>query len=207
MDYQTIQATARTTTGKSFAREMRRAGLIPAVAYGGGEAAQPLAVNPAALIALKKSPTGWNTPFHLVIEGGDDLGLAMLREVQKHPIKGNLLHADFLCVKPDQTVQVEVPLVLSGKAKGIELGGRLQQTLRAVTIRCLPGDIPPAVDQDVTDMDVGEKLMLSGLAAPANTTLVFRHDASAVQIARGRGAATEAVAGEAGEEVEEVEAE
>ena len=209
MDYQTIQAAARTTTGKGFARATRNGGQIPAVAYGAGEAAVPVTVNPADILALKRQATGWNTPFNLAIEGGEDLGLVMLREVQRDPLKGHLLHVDFLRVALDRRVRVKVPLVLSGKAKGIELGGRLQQTLRSVTLECLPGDIPAAVDQDISDMDVGEKLALSQLAAPAGTKLVFRQDASAVQIARGRGAKADsegvAVGEAAADAVEEVE--
>ncbi len=206
MDYQTIQAAARNATGKGFARATRNGGQIPAVAYGAGGAAVSVTVDPDDILALKRQATGWNTPFNLAVEGGDDVGLVMLREVQRHPIRGHLLHVDFLRVAADKPVQVDVPLVLTGKAKGSELGGRLQQTLRSVTLECLPGDIPSAVEQDISDLDVGEKLALSQLAAPAGATLIFRHDASAVQIARGRGAQEdEEVVEETEEAAEEAE--
>ncbi len=186
MEYQTIQAEARTDRGKGAARRTRTTGRIPAIAYGGGADAVALSLNPKDLRLLHKGELGWNTPFHLAVEGGDDLGLSMLKAVQKHPLSGELLHADFIRVQEDTPVTVKVPVRLTGKAPGVELGGKLAQPLRDVYIACLPSAIPAAVVVDVSQMGVGDKVLLSSLPSTDGVTVLYRHDATVVNVVRGR---------------------
>jgi large subunit ribosomal protein L25 len=197
MSYPTIQAEARHESGKGAARRARLSGKIPAVAYGGGGSAIPLMVSPRDLQQLRRSSLGWNSPFLLAVEGRDDVGLAMLQDVQKHPVSGELLHADFKRVQDDTAVVVRVPVRITGKAPGVELGGRLAQTLRDVSLSCVPSRIPEAVVVDVSTMNVGDKVLLSSLPMAEGVSLVFRHDATVVNIARGRVAKA---AGKAAEE-------
>ncbi len=214
MEYQTIQAEARSEAGKGAARRTRRAGRIPAIAYGGGVDAVALSVDPRALRQLHKGVLGWNTPFMLTVDGSDDVGLAMLKDVQKHPTTGALLHADFVRLTADGVVEVNVPVRLLGKAPGIEEGGKLNQPMRALVVRCLPSVIPDALEIDVSELDVGDKVMLSGVATPDGISLVFVNDATVVNVFRSRVVLEEDVVdltdeeGEGeGEEEEEEEAE
>jgi large subunit ribosomal protein L25 len=186
MEAHKIQAEARGDHGKGLARKLRAAGRVPAVAYGGGGSATTLALDPDQLRILRKSPLGWNQPVTIEVDGGDDIELAMLREVQKHPLSGNVLHCDFLTVAADQPVIVEVPFALEGKAKGQELGGKLRQPLRTMKLSCLPKDIPSSIVIDITELDVGDKIMLSAVELPTGVEGAWRHDAAVVNLIRGR---------------------
>jgi large subunit ribosomal protein L25 len=205
MDYQTIQAEARSTSGKGAARRTRQAGRIPAVAYGGDGDSVALTVNPKDLRLLHKGALGWNTPFNLAVEGAEDLGLTMLKAVQKHPVSGELLHADFMRVDDNVTVRVKVPIALTGKSVGVEGGANLSQPLRAVTVVCTPSKIPQSIVIDITELDIGDKVLLSSLPTPDGVNLVIRQDATVVNVARGRAAEVVDLTedGEAGDEAAE----
>ena len=131
MSNPTLQAEQRSDTGKGVARKLRAAGRMPAVAYGGSAAAQNLTINPEQILGLKRGPLGWNQPVSIDVDGGDNVELAMLQAVDKHPITGQLLHADFVRVDAKQAVVVAVPLRVEGTAPGVAMGGRLNQQLRA----------------------------------------------------------------------------
>lgn len=198
MEYQTIQAQARSDRGKGAARRARAAGQLPAIAYGAGGEAVSITVDPKDLRLLHKSELGWNSPFVLAIDGVSGAGLAMLKDVQKHPISRELLHADFLRLTDDTEVLVEVPVRLVGKAPGAEQGGTVRQPLRVATVRCLPGVIPSVLDIDISLLDIGDKVMLSSVAVPEGVALVFHSDATVVDVARAR-IAIETVVDELGE--------
>lgn len=204
MEYPTIQAQARTERGKGAARRARRDGRIPAVAYSAGSEAVSLSVNPKDLHLLHRGDLGWNAPFVLAVDGGEDLGLSMLKDVQRHPVSGALLHADFMRVADDVPVTVRLPLVLVGKSPGVELGGKLAQPLRSVRVQCLPALIPQRIEIDISTMQIGDKVLLSSLPTPEGVTLAYRQDATVVNIVRGRGAGAAVVNAE-GEEAEEAE--
>ncbi len=166
MQTQTINASARSEGGKGVARKLRSIGLIPAVAYGEGKAATSLALDPAQLRALRKTHLGWNHPVRIEIEGGEDIPLALLRDVQRHPISGELLHADFRTVRPTSEVVLRIPLRLQGRAVGQEIGGLISTPRRDVKLACLPDCIPVEVPVDITPLEIGDKIMLDELTLP-----------------------------------------
>ena len=188
MNTQTIQAEARAEAGKGVARKLRASGLIPAVAYGGAGEPVQLALNPRALTDRRKAPLGWNSPVEIEVEGGENVGLALLTAVQKHPISGKLLHADFLRVAADSEVEVKVPLKLSGASPGAALGGRISQPKREVAVLCTPGSIPNGVEIDISSLNIGDRIMLSEVSFPEGVRASFKHDAPAVACVGRRGA-------------------
>ena len=118
-------ATQRPQSGKGPSHRLRREGKIPAIAYGRGLPATPLAVSPKGLLEVLKSDHGQNAVVELDIEGGEKMTV-MVRDYSYHPLTRELEHADFMRVKLDEPVNVEIPFRCVGKSKGIILGGVLQ---------------------------------------------------------------------------------
>ncbi len=113
---------------------------------------------------------GQNTVVELGIEGKKKI-TALLREYTTHPVTRVLLHADFVEIKLDQPVDVEVPFVCKGKAAGVVLGGILRQGYRRLPIRCLPEQIPAVIEHDVTALNLGDHVKTSDLSLPAGVTV------------------------------------
>jgi large subunit ribosomal protein L25 len=165
-----LDAKVRNQAGKSAARKLRHQGQIPAVAYGKELPTVSLAVAPKGLTDILKSELGQNTVVELGIEGGKKLTV-LLREYTLHPVTRELLHADFVEIKLDQPVDVEVPFVCKGKAAGVVLGGILRQVYRRLPIRCLPEKIPTVIEHDVTALNLGDHVKTSDLGLPAGVTV------------------------------------
>src|SRR3984957_17737234 len=120
-----LTATPRPLSGKGPSRRLRRSAQIPAIAYGPELSATPIAVSPKALLSVLTSPHGKNSVVELAVEGGDKLTV-LVRDYSYHPVTRELQHADFLQIKLDAPIEVEVPFVCVGKAKGLISGGVLQ---------------------------------------------------------------------------------
>lgn len=160
--------------GKGVARKLRAAGRIPGVCYGKGEPSVPVSLDPRALRRLlERSEAGMNTLINLAVEGGGafDGRMVLVREIQKDPVEGSYLHADLLAVDVQQTIEVSVPIHITGRAKGVELGGILDQALRELDLECLPLAIPSEIVVDVSELDVGDSLHVSDIALPEGVTL------------------------------------
>lgn len=165
-----VAATHRKAAGKNKSRRMRLAGTIPAVAYGKGQPALAIAVSPKDLVGVLARPLGRNSPIELDVEGKETLTV-LLTDYQYHPVSRELLHADFLKIALDAPVDVEVPLELTGKAKGVVEGGELRQVYRKVPVRCLPKDIPVKLVHDITELGLDHSLPVSALALPAGVSV------------------------------------
>lgn len=203
METHTIQAEARATIGKGVSRKLRAAGKIPAVAYGPGTEPIGLAIETKQLQLLKKAERGWNTPVTIAVDGGDDISLAVLKDVQRHPVSGKLLHADFMRVQPGAEVTVRVPVKVVGKAAGAELGGRIQTPMREIELICLAAKIPAVVEVDVTPLNINDKILLQVLPLPEGTRPASRHNPPVVACVGKRGGAVATAEDEEGEEGEE----
>ncbi|MFS8068200.1 MAG: 50S ribosomal protein L25, partial [Byssovorax sp.] len=129
MEIVKLSAAPRPESGKGASRQLRREGKIPAIAYGRELAATPLSISPKGLLQVLSSDHGQNAVVELAVDGGAKLTV-MVRDYAYHPVTRALLHADFVQVKLDQPVEVEVPFRTTGKAKGIVTGGILQQIFR-----------------------------------------------------------------------------
>jgi large subunit ribosomal protein L25 len=174
-----LSATRRTESGKGPSNRLRRAGQIPAIAYGKDLAAVQVAITPKELVKVLGSDHGKNSVVELDIEGGDKLTV-MVRDYAYHPISRQLVHADFLAVKLDQPVDVAIPLRAIGKAKGLVLGGVVQQIFRTIPVRCLPEQIPSIIEVDITELDMGESLKASDLKLVEGVTVLLPEEQTIV---------------------------
>ncbi len=177
-----LTATRRSEHGKGSSRRLRRSAQIPAIAYGKELAATALAVSPKALLGVLTSPHGNNSVVELDVEGGDKLTV-MVRDYSYHPLTRELQHADFLQIKLDQPIEVDVPFICTGKAKGLVSGGILQQVFRRSPIRALPEKIPVGVEVDVTELDINDSLKASQIKLQEGVTIRLSPEQTVVVVA------------------------
>lgn len=181
MDFAQIVATVRKPEGKGAARRLRGAGQIPAVWYGGGgTSSQSIAVSPLELTKILMGPHGRNTVMQLKVEGQELL--VMLREFQRHPIARTLLHADFIQVKLDEEILVEVPLTTTGKPAGVLKGGNLNVVYRRVPLYCKPDKIPVQISVDVTELDMGDGVTAAKIVLPEGVRIGLDQNQTIVSV-------------------------
>jgi large subunit ribosomal protein L25 len=158
-----LEAQPRTPGNKNVARRVRQGGKIPGVLYGAGKQSLTVTLDPRQVTRILHSATGHNTIFDLAVEGGERTK-AMIVDWQYEPIKSSLLHIDLKRIAMDQKLKVSVPIVLKGESAGVkQQGGILEQILREVEVECLPGDIPSAIEADVSELVFGKVLRVSDL--------------------------------------------
>jgi large subunit ribosomal protein L25 len=147
-----LEAVRRDQFGRNNAGRLRRQGRIPAVIYGQASAAEPVAVDPKALLRILHSQAGANTLIALKVEDGSDLRV-LVKEYQLDPVSQGLLHADFYRVAMDKVIRVTVAIHLTGEAKGAKVqGGIVDFVHRELVVECLPADIPESISIDVTEL-------------------------------------------------------
>ncbi|MGH9398345.1 MAG: 50S ribosomal protein L25 [Terriglobia bacterium] len=167
-----IEAEIRTEFGKNVARRLRRAGRVPAVVYSGGENAIALSVNPRQLVPILNSEAGHTSVLNLEVQGQEPVRV-MLKEWQHEPVRGSILHVDFVRVTKDTRVKVKVPIHVTGEPKGVKLqGGILEFALREVEVECLPDDIPENITVNVTELTLGQTIRVSHLPVAANVKVL-----------------------------------
>jgi large subunit ribosomal protein L25 len=198
-DTSTLEAQPRTPGTKNDARRVRRAGRIPAVVYGAGKSAVPVAVDPRQVSRILHSETGHNSVFDLALDG--EKSKAMIVDWQYEPIKGSLLHIDLKRIAMDQKLRVNVPIELIGEPAGVkQQGGLLEQIVREVEIECLPADIPNVIELNVAELVFGVVLRVADLPKNDKVKLVTDADqpvAHIISIKEEVVAAPEATAAEA----------
>ena len=161
-DTSTLEAQPRTPGTKNDARRVRREGKIPAVVYGAGKSAVPVAVDPRHVSRILHSETGHNSVFDLALDG--EKTKAMIVDWQYEPIKGSLLHIDLKRIAMDQKLRVNVPIELVGVPEGVKTqGGLLEQIVREVEVECLPADIPNVIELNVAELVFGVVLRVADL--------------------------------------------
>ena len=177
-----IQANARSAGGKNHARRLRRSGKIPAVLYGPKTQAVALELDKkdfSIRVALLEGS-------HLVRLKSSVPALAekvaLVKEMQFHPISGDVTHADLYEVDLAAKIQVQVPLRFVGKAAGVTRGGILQPIVREVEVECLPMDIPGFFNVDVSALDIGDSIHVEEIQMPADVTLVFESNFAVVTV-------------------------
>ncbi|MDA1000354.1 MAG: 50S ribosomal protein L25 [bacterium] len=172
LDIPSLEVKSRVASGKGAARRLRREDFIPGVVYGINEPT-PLAINPRSLGNLLSGRTSANVVFQLNVEGEANRERpVIIRELQRDPIRRTILHADFLEIRMDRRIRVEVPIVLQGEAIGKKMGGTLSQLLRELEVECLPISIPEEITLDVSGMDVNNVLHVRDITLPAGVVLL-----------------------------------
>lgn len=164
-----LQATVRKSVGNGPARVLRRAGQIPAVLYGRKIEPVLLSVNTKDLEQILKKGSFGQFILNLVIQNGKKVTHpAIIKELQTHPVSGNLIHIDFYEVDMKRQIKVMVPVVTTGKSVGIEEGGLLNIVRRELEVFCLPGDIPEAIEIDISELGIGDSIHLEDLPLGEN---------------------------------------
>ncbi len=181
----TLSLRTRSETGKGVARKLRRSGRVPGVIYGGG--ASPVLVSMAAREALSlfQSISVENTILQLSVDDRE-AERALVREVQVHPYRTELLHVDFLRVQRGVAIEVHVPVHLTGIPEGVKLGGVLEQVLHDIVVKCIPSKIPPSIEVDVTELGAGEVVRAGDLEMPEDVDILSDLDLTVCAVVAAR---------------------
>jgi large subunit ribosomal protein L25 len=200
-----LKAQTGRTTGSRSSGRLRADGKVPAVVYGLGHDAQSVTVDWRELRAVLTTDAALNVLVDLEIEGQTDL--VMIKDLQRHAVRRNVLHVDFLRVSRDVAIEVEVPINIEGEAIAVQQeGGLVEHLLFALTVSAKPADIPNEILVDVTDLRMGGVIRVSDLALPAG--VVTDVDPEEIVIVAGAGSREELPPEPAeGEEVEGAEGE
>lgn len=161
-----LKVTRRTALGRNAVKKVKAAEAVPAILYGGSVEPQPLQVEKRAIDTLLSHAVGENILVNLEIEeGGKSAGrLALINEVQHHPVNRAVLHVDFKAVSIDEALVAEVVIESVGEAAGVKTGGGLlEQSLRSIEVECLPKDLPEIIQVDVSALGLSQSLHVSGL--------------------------------------------
>ncbi len=172
----------RDASDKRAARRLRRKGNLPGVFYGPKSDPVSLQVNKRELL---KSISDLGES-HLIRMKSTSAVLqdkvALIKEIQVHPVTGEILHMDFYEVDLEQKLTVKIPLHFVGKAEGVVRGGILQPVVREIEVECLPSDIPPSLDVDITTLDIGDTFHVSTLLMPEGVVAIYDTDFTLVSV-------------------------
>src|SRR5437016_1876401 len=178
-----LKAEPRTNVGRSGVNKLRARGIIPAVIYGGKVKPQPLQVTARDINAMMSHASGENVLVDLEIAGEKSNRAALVQEVQHSPVGGEIVHVDFHAISMDETIQAEVPLEPTGTPVGVKtFGGLLEQSLRALAIKCLPGDLPDRITVDVSQLNIGDSIHVRNIQFPHGVTAKVQPDLTAFSV-------------------------
>ncbi|HEX4033623.1 MAG TPA: 50S ribosomal protein L25 [Solirubrobacteraceae bacterium] len=168
-----LDVSSRTPDGSRSARRMRHTGLVPGVLYGHGDAIS-FAVEERA---LRNALAASGAVLEVSLDGGSP-SPAVLKEAQRHPVRGNTIHVDLIRVRLDVAIQASVAIELTGgdDAPGVKEGGVLEHVSHTVMVEALPTAIPESISHDVSEMVIGDTLLASALVAPDDVTLLGELD-------------------------------
>jgi large subunit ribosomal protein L25 len=165
-----LPAALRTPDGSRSARRLRRTGRVPGTVYGGGE--DPLSFDVDSR-ELRNALAQGGAVLDLQLDDGAGTPV-VLKELVRHPVNGATMHLDLLRVRLDVAIQANVTVELTGAedSPGVKEGGVLEHSTREVTVEALPTSIPDSIQHDVSEMNIGDTLLLGALAVPEGVTLV-----------------------------------
>jgi len=175
-----LTAESREGVGKGAARKIRAAGKVPAVLYGPAVEPMRLAVDALQLWHALHTDAGTNVLITLAVDG--DTFLTMPREVQRDIVRGTLLHVDFLRIRRDVAIQVDVPVLLVGESVGVKEGGVVEHHLWELRVECLPTQVPESIEADISALAVGDSLHVSDLSIPQHITLLTPSEETLVSV-------------------------
>jgi len=198
-----LTATSRQHTGKGAARQARFGGQVPAVIYGRGRETQALSVEAKVLERALTGIEPASTVIELAVDGKTTK--ALIREIQRHAIRPDIIHVDFYEIHAEQKVTLKVPVRLVGTPDGVRnAGGVVDQVTREVEIEVLPDNIPDRVELDVTALKIGDSLQVRELTIP-NATILTPASTTIVTVVPPRAEEVAAPAAEGAVEVAEPE--
>ena len=184
-----LTVTVRNNAGTGAAIKLRAQGKVPGVCYGASKEGRidplPIVVDVKQLRAALDPVRKQNTVIALTIEGGSAPRQlhALVKDYQIHPLRREIIHVDLLAIDPNKEVRAEVPLEFQGKPKGAINGGQIRTVLRAIEVRAKPSDIPTKLVVDVSPLEIGDVIHVSGVTLPGGVTSVTGRDLAVVTCA------------------------
>ncbi|MFY9120134.1 MAG: 50S ribosomal protein L25 [Syntrophomonadaceae bacterium] len=172
---QTLKGVKRELKGKGHLHELRRGQMIPSIVYGQGREPLPIALEGRNLNRIF-SHHGYSGLFSLELEGEPRPILALVREVQRHPVNREINHLDFLEVSMTEKITSSVPIHIVGEEEITKQGAILQAGAKELEVSCLPADLPDSVTVDVSQLQIGEKVTVADLVVGANVEKISDPD-------------------------------
>lgn len=167
----TLSASLREQSGKGAARKLRAVGRIPAILYGHGDETRSLSLDAHEVNLLIAAISVDNTIISLEIDGAGTQDV-LIRDVQTHPYRPEVLHLDFIQIHAGEPIRLQVPVRLTGAAPGVvNSGGVLDHVLYDLEIECLPRDIPEVAEVDISHLEIGDSVRVSDVSLPRVTIL------------------------------------
>jgi len=173
----TIEFTAfpRSTEGRAASRRMRRTGKAPGIVYGGPTPPQPIELDHNALIHALRNEVFHSSILTMKVDGSSTQ--VLLRDVQMHPFRNEVLHVDFQRIDPTRKIHMKVPLHFVNEAQSPAVktqGAIVSHVMTEIDIACLPGDLPEFIEVDLSELDTAHSLHVSGVKLPAGVKVVSR---------------------------------
>jgi large subunit ribosomal protein L25 len=179
MSESTLVAETGRPTGSRASGRLRAAGKIPGVLYGHGLAPVPLAVDRRELRHALSGPAGVNAVVQLRV--GADTHPTVVKDLQRDPVRRTVTHIDFIVVRMDEEITVEVPIILEGEARRVlSDGGVIEHSLQSLSVVTTPADIPTHITVDISGLAVGDVVRVGDLALPRGVTIVVDPDTPVV---------------------------
>jgi large subunit ribosomal protein L25 len=175
-----LKATKRETAGKGAARRVRASGQVPGILYGHGMEPVAVSVDARELYHIMHTDAGSNVLIDLSV--GSDNHLTLAREIQRDHVRGQFLHVDFLAVRRDEKITVEVPVELTGESHGVKEGGVVEHHLWEIRVQCLPGDVPERIDGEITKLGIGDSLRAGELELPPGVEMLTDPEETVVSV-------------------------
>jgi large subunit ribosomal protein L25 len=201
----TLRAETGRVQGSRPSRRLRRTGRVPAVVYGKDIEPQAIAVDRRDLYGVLHTEAGLNALINLEIEGGENR-LTMAKVVERHPVRGEIIHVDFVTISLTEKTRVDVALELRGDPVGVREGGIIETINASVLVEALPTEIPTSIVVDVEELGVGDTLRVSDLPTIEGVEYLDDEDEPLITVVLPAAeVAEEAEEPEEGEELEEGE--
>ena len=154
----TIKGSQRESVGKVATKALRNAGQVPCVIYGGDKQVH-FSAEEIAFKNLVYTPNVYTA----TIELGDEKFAAILQDIQFHPVTDKILHIDFYQLFDDKEISMNIPVKLTGSSKGVMVGGALRHNMRKLRVKALPANLPDVIEADITELEIGNKLIVGSL--------------------------------------------
>ena len=158
-----LEAKLRNETGKGSSRRIRSSGAIPAVIYGREQDAISLTIDSRESTRLFQSVSVENTIINVKIDNEEEVFETLVREIQVHPHRDDILHVDFYRIERGVALEVEIPVDFIGNAQGVKEGGVLEILFRELRVKCRPSQIPETIVVDISELEIGSSLKVSDI--------------------------------------------
>jgi large subunit ribosomal protein L25 len=184
-----LKARKRTLVGRNAIKQIKAKGFVPGVIYGSNQTPMPLEVDNRELSTVLARASSEHILVELeIVDGNQSTNkLALIQEVQHHPLKRGLVHVDFHAVSATEKITSSVPIETTGEALGVRtFGGLLEHSLRTLEVQCFPQDLPGVIRIDVTNLNIGESLHVRDLQLPAGVEATIDQDLTVVSVVASR---------------------